>query len=309
MFIINFLWAVIELGIVAGLGFYLWQDYRRGWVGITSLVQSLREKLIDWDVWGFSKDRLIVARREVKRASAQLALFRDRVATLTATIEMSRQQAVEQQQLASGYKKVEEDAARIQDDARLASAAAAKISHEARATFFQKNAEELLQAREMLEKELAWVETEHDRVQMYVDQIEVKETITAVRHELYEVMSDVSRSGSSTGQGELKRLLLDSKFDEVKSDDLLQMAKKQGAHRLDTFLMDEEIKKEIEEVRNRIALPPPDDHADSNGEAIEFQEEEVSEVTQAREVSYQNGEDSIGTHYIEVGVTATLKEG
>lgn len=307
MIIINFLWALIELGIVVGLGLYLWQDYRRGWVGITSLAESLKERFQGWGLLGFSKNRLAVARREVKRGSTQLAIFRDRVAALTANIEMSHQQAVEQQQLAQGYKKVEEDAARIGDDARLASAAAAKISHEARATFFQQNAEELLQARVVLEEELTWVETEHDRVQMYVDQIEVKENITAVRHELYEVMSDVSLSGSSTGQGELKRLLLESKFEEVKSDNLLKMVKRQGEHRLDAFLMDEEIKKEIEEVRNRIALPSPYDHAGSNREAVEFQEEQVLEAEEIEKAPYKNGEDNLGTYYREVG-TAISKE-
>lgn len=252
MFIISFLWAVMELAVVAIGGFYLWIDYRRGFPSMKHFI----DRMMDFGMKMFRMERNEVKRAEqiVARFAIHLGTLREAVASIKTRCEMDMQHGHEQQKLAADFRGVAEAAVRAGDEDAAAAAITAAVEADKRSRLFFESADTQAKVGEELERELDREEMRYETVQTQAETVMVNQSVAAAKMQLYEMISDVAATTGMTPKGELKNLLEASTHQRIKAGKLLDMAhRKNGSN--GEVLYQAEVLKEIEAIRDRMALP------------------------------------------------------
>lgn len=279
MFLFGFLFDMIEVGGAFFLGLYLWQDYRRGWIG----VQSFAERGYNWvenlSFGVLGQNPLKNAQRAFKNRAKRFALLQENVAEVETVIQECGERAQENIQLMQKAEEIEIDAARQGDSIMLEAAASEKLKHQDIANLYLRTAEEYKETLPGLHQMLARAELEFNRAQAQVDTIGVENAITAVNQGLYQIVSDVSATSGYTDKGEMDRLQVDAHHERIKSDKLLQLMRTQKGQRTEEALEDKALKAEIESVYARVAALPAPEPEESHINGVATVEKNDNAVT------------------------------
>ena len=252
MFIISFLWAVMELVVVAGCGLYVWTDYRRGFPSLRHFV----DRVTDFGMRMFRLERSEVKRAEqiVARFAVHLGTLSDAVATIKTNYEMNMQKGHEQQKLVTDFCLLAEKALRAGDEEAALVASNFAVEADKRAHMFFEDADTQAKVGEELQRELDREEMRYETVQTQAETIAVNQSIAAAKMQLYELVSDVAATTGMTPKGELKHLLETSTHQRIKAGKLLDMAHRRNGSKGEVLYQADALQK-LDEIRDRMALP------------------------------------------------------
>lgn len=270
MFLFSFLFDIVEVGGALFLGSYLWQDYRRGWIGVQSFAERGYNLVENLSFGMFSQNSLKSAQKSFKNRAKRFALLQENVAEVETVIQECEERAQENIQLMQKAEEIELDAAKQGDSIILETAASEKLKHQNIADLYLRTAEEYKETLPGLHQVLARAELEFNRAQAQVDTVGVENAITAVNQGLHQILSDVSATSGYTDKGEMDRLQVEAHHERIKSGKLLQITKVQKNQQIQEVLEDKALKAEIESVYARVAaLPSPEpEESHANGIAV-----------------------------------------
>lgn len=263
MFIISFLWGLLELAAVGVGGFYLYTDYRRGFPSIKHALERAYE--MGQRLFHFQVDENKRARLIVSRFAQHLGVLREAVATLQANYEVATRQAKEQEKLASDFRQLGEEKLRGGDEDTAHAAATAEAEAEKRMNSYFEMAESQVLAAEELQHDLDQEELDFAKVEMQAETINVEHAIAEAKMQLYVLLSDVEARTGLTSRGALKQLMESSRVNRIKSDKLLTMARRSSNSKMHGMIEDNEVRQKLEAMRQRIALP---EGVSRNGHAV-----------------------------------------
>ncbi|OHA04229.1 MAG: hypothetical protein A3J58_03325 [Candidatus Sungbacteria bacterium RIFCSPHIGHO2_02_FULL_52_23] len=252
MFIISFLWAVMELAVVAVGGFYLWIDYRRGFPSLKHFI----DRATDFGMKIFRMERDEVKRADliVARFAAHLGTLREAVASIQTRCELDTQHGHEQEKLARDFRALAETALRAGDEDAAAAAVTAAVEADKRSRLLFESADTQAKVGEELQRELDREEMRYETVQTQAETVAVNQAVAAAKMQLYELVSDVAATTGMTPKGELKHLLETSTHQRIKAGKLLDMAHRRNGS-TDDVLYQAEVLQELDAIRGRMALP------------------------------------------------------
>lgn len=271
MFIISFLWGLLELGIVGVTLFYLWIDYRRGFASIKYAIERAYD--MGQRLFHFQVDENKRARAIVSRFAQHLGVLREAVATLQANYEVAMRQAKEQEKLAQDFRQLGEAKLREGDEDTAHAAASAEAEAEKRMNSYVEMAESQVLAAEELQQDLDQEELDFAKVEMQAETINVEHVIAEAKLQLYALLSDVEARTGLTSRGALKQLLESSRVNRIKSDKLLAMARRSSNGRMRNMIEDGDVRQKLEAMRQRIALPEGISH--NGATMIERSEDDI----------------------------------
>ena len=244
---------ILELLAVGGVGLFVYRDYKNGFPALSSMYQRgcgiLR-------IAGRKEDTITRVDRLVAQHAKGLALLRDSVATIKANAEQTARRMGEQGILAVEWTEVAEEAARAGNDEALTLAAVAKVEAEKRTKFFAGHEAEQRRVLKILEDQMAVKEMEFDGIRTKAETARVVHQITEAKKNLYLLSSNVEAEVGLTTNGQLEQLLLGVEHEDLKTDALLEMVQDSGKGRIIQFRQQYDVRKAIEEVKQKIALPP-----------------------------------------------------
>lgn len=269
MFIIDFVWGVLQLTTLAGTGLFVYSDYRRGWPTCRRLLEKGQRTFLR--LTGQKEDEVQKAKAIVDDYARKLDNFRRAVAKIEANVAVSRKKAGQDALLAAQFQEVMESALRFGQEEEAAVAAEGKIQAEARQAMYCANVEEQDAVLEAMKKELLFLDYNLDVVITQAVTVGTQSNLARCKEQLYGLVSEVHVESGLTPVGELKMLVDNSERENLKAGFLLKMARspqRQGQLLLHTA----EVKKTLEEARQRIALLP----APENEELLLEETEAVS---------------------------------
>ncbi|MBI2676329.1 MAG: hypothetical protein HYX21_00015 [Candidatus Yanofskybacteria bacterium] len=246
---------IFELILLAGGGLFFYGDYKNGFPVSKSLLNKgsnvvrglLRQK--EENVTE-QIDRLL------KEHARAVGLLRESVATVDANLTQTTRRQQEQFLLASEYASVAEEAARVGDEEALTVAVVAKVEAGKRAECFGSHLGDQQRILQALRQNLDLKEMEFDSLKTKAETVKIVAQITEAKRQLYALTSDVEAKAGFTIGGQIGQLLLKVEHEDLKSDSLLGMVQNNGCQKLLQFRQQAEVRKEIEEIRQRICLPP-----------------------------------------------------
>ncbi len=259
MFLFNFLFGIIEMGGTLFLALYLWQDYRKGWIGVRTFAERGYHWVENLSFGMLGQSPAKSAQLASKNRAKRFAMLQASVAEVETVIQECREKAQENIQLMEKAEEVEMVAAEQGDQITLEAAAVEKLKHQRVAGLYVQTAEEFKGILPELHQNLAHAELDFHHAQAQVDTIRVEIAVTAVNQELYQLVSDVNATSGYTDKGEMGRLRDDVHHERIRSGKLLEIAQTQKSQHLRGVSEDKAVREEIESVLRRIAsLPAPE---------------------------------------------------
>lgn len=255
----NLLFDIAQIGGGLFLAAYLYQDYRRGWVGIRALADKgpdLFDKLSLGFVTGGSEGR---ARKSLKQEAKKLHKAREKFAEVKAIAQGMRQKESEARQLVTEAEECARMAIEADDKVGLREAATHKLILEEHATMFGQAAEVAEQQLPVLHGHLSAIELDHQTRQLQVSKIEVNDAVTELTQRVYAIASDVNADGY-TDAGELDLLKEQSETQRRQAENMLVLIGSSNigsSRKRSTLLEDKTIEAEMDRLRKNTALPAP----------------------------------------------------
>ncbi len=267
MFIIDLAWGLIQLVALAGGGLYVYKDYKNGWVTTKRLADRVQSFALKMS--GFRENEVGRANKLVGDFAQQLDSFRRAVASIEADIQISEKQAKEHGVLAGQYTGLVEVALAKGDEETAAVAAEAKIQAERRMAMFTAHVDDQRKVVGIMREELTVQESNFDVMQTKAVTVQVRAQLAETKEKLYGLVSDVHIKSGLTPRSELERLLVDTERKDIQNSILLDMVKNSPRRFADRLLRSAEVEHVLKGVRQRLALPSPDnlsEDEEGNGE-------------------------------------------
>ncbi len=277
--ILQLIWSVVELLALGGAGLFLYGDYKKGFPVTQSLYEKGCQKFKQ--LTGQKEDVIAKVDRLVAGHARNIALLRDSVATIEANVKQTARRLEEQKLLAQDFEEVELEAARSGDEEALTVAAVARVETEKRVGCFAGHIGEQQKILEILRRQLDVKEMEFDTVKTRAETAKVVYQITQAKKQLYLMTSSIGTETGLTVGGQFEQLLLSTEHEDLKTDSLLEMAQRSSHYKINQFRQQMEVRKEIEAVKQRIALPaaPTEIEAAKNQRTIEEEIEAEAEIS------------------------------
>ena len=253
MFILSFLWGLLELSLVGAALFYVWIDYRRGF-------PSAR-RAIDWAyetglrIFHLNEGEKKLPGKIVNNFAKRLAVTREAVATLQANYEIATRKALEQKKLMTDFCQLGEESLRQNDDDTALAAAEAMKDARQRMEMYEEAAQEQFLTAEELQKQLERQERQFGVVSSRAETIELNNMLAEGRKQLYSLVSDVEAETGLTMRGTLNYLLEESERNSIKSKKLLESLHHSSNGKVHDMIESNDVRLELEAMRQRIALP------------------------------------------------------
>lgn len=262
MFIFDAFWGLVQIGVFAGTGLFVWSEYRRGWPTMIAMGEKLNvhvKRMLG------REDHLDIADGIVSKYASNVHQLREAIASCETDAEQQIKEASGQLLLAKQFEEEEREALMRRDDTSAAIAASYKINALKRAQMFAESADANIQVVKALKEERFEAEADYDIAQTEADTIRTGVSITEANKHRYESISEMSlRPGSGlTARGELKRLVDKTEHDKIVSQKMVNLAKEYRNGRTPRrFSHQGEIQRELEEMRMKISLPAPETNGD-----------------------------------------------
>lgn len=256
MFIIDLAWGLMQLAAFVGGGLYVYKDYKNGWVTTKRLVD--RAQGFALKMTGFRENEVSRANKLVGDFAQQLDSFRRAVASIEADIQIAEKQAKEHGVLAGQYAGLVEVALVRGDEETATVAAEAKIQAEKRMEMFFAHVADQRKVAGIMREELAVQEGNFDVMQTKAVTVQVRAQLAETKEKLYGLVSDVHIKSGLTPRSELERLLVDTERKDIQSGILLDMVRNSPRRFADRLLRSAEVENVLKGVRQRLALPSPD---------------------------------------------------
>lgn len=254
MFIFNLFSTLVQIGMVAGAGIFVFCDYRQDF----RMSRMAFEKTMGAakQFFGIEEDELSRANRIVTAHAQALGALRETVATIEANITQMEQQAGEQRALASGFEEVQVLAYEEGDAQAERTAAQAKLNALKRAKFYEEKVGKQHEVAGVLHQDLDTAELEFDAVQSGAEMVRAQAKIAQANAQLYRLVSLIEAAAGLTPRGELKALLTSTEHAQLKSEELLRMARGHNGGVLQ-YKEDIDLSRDIAMTRERAALGSP----------------------------------------------------
>ena len=138
----------------------------------------------------------------------------------------------------------------------LTVAVVAKVEAGKRTEYFSSHLGDQQRILQALRQNLDLKEMEFDGLKTKAETAKVVAQIMQAKKQLYRLTSNVEAKVGFTIGGQIEQLLLSVEHENLKTDSLLGMVPNNGQQKLLQFRQQTEVRKEIEGIRQRIALPP-----------------------------------------------------
>ncbi|OGD31026.1 hypothetical protein A2W60_01050 [Candidatus Azambacteria bacterium RIFCSPHIGHO2_02_46_12] len=274
MFIFDLVWGAAQIVLAAGIGLFVYRDYRKGFPKSRAILKKAENAVLRL-TGQVNNDPTSKAEEAVQKYARILGSLKEAVASIQASYQQNSRLAQEQHKLSRDFRTIEEMALRKGDEVAAAQAAIAKINCEKRAVMFAENAKKQFTAAKMLLEELDGVEAEFEIIKTQSETIRVQYEIAEANKQLYALISQVESKAGLTPRGEMDKLLLATEHAQLQSEALLDITYNRGSGVMNKFMEDATVRAEIEDARKRIALPAPEK------ETNEIENEEIKFVHQS----------------------------
>ena len=274
MFIFDLVWGAAQIVLAAGIGLFVYRDYRKGFPKGRAILKKAENAVLRL-TGQVNNDPTSKAEEAVQKYARILGSLKEAVASIQASYQQNSRLAQEQHKLSRDFRTIEEMALRKGDEVAAAQAAIAKINCEKRAVMFAENAKKQFTAAKMLLEELDGVEAEFEIIKTQSETIRVQYEIAEANKQLYALISQVESKAGLTPRGEMDKLLLATEHAQLQSEALLDITYNRGSGVMNKFMEDATVRAEIEDARKRIALPAPEK------ETNEIENEEIKFVHQS----------------------------
>lgn len=259
MFIIDFVWGLMQLAGVAGTGLYVYSDYKRGWATSKRLLGRVANLTLRRTGYGEDSEKKINA--VINEYARQVASFREDVASIEADAKVYENKAREQEAEAHQYWGLVEGAFRCGDQEAAAIAAEAQVQAETRRNLFTEHASDQARVVRVMRLELDNLEMSFEQKKTKAETARVRLRKAQAKRRLYELSSEVHEKYGLTPSGELDKIFLDAEREDIKTGVLLEMVREGPRLRAGQLLHSVEVERVLEEARQRLALPPASDPA------------------------------------------------
>lgn len=253
-----FLFTIAEIVVTVGAIVFFYKDYKNDFARSREIIAWILDKIKG------REGAVSCAERFVQAYAKQIGALREAVATIEANQKIAEKRAFEEAHLAVSFKSVVDEALRRGKDKEAAAAAVAKIQCEMRADLFREHAQQQIRVAEEMHDGLESAEMEFEIVKTQAETIKVYAALTEAKRQLYGLISEIEAKTGLTAKGNIRQILLTVETDMYKADSMLRLAGRNGRARVESFMRQVEVQNELEEARQRIALPPADSITDND---------------------------------------------
>lgn len=278
MFIFSFLGDIIQIGGGLFLAGYLWQDYRKGWIGVHFLMDK-GYQMVEKISFGMLEGPAQSAGKRLKESGKKLENFRSGVAEAETIVEECEKRAGDFLQLIKEAEALEEQAVKNSHHDALEQLVRKRLVYQKNVEIYAGAGEEFSKEVALLRKGLMIVETEHDKARLRSDRIRLDLMLAEANTRLYELTSQVE--GGVSHEGGLLELEDQARHERVKSQKMLALARGgQDGHVTDLQqqVSEQEIQSEIQAVIARVSAYPAIEANSSNAIAQVAEEAEIMEA-------------------------------